>query len=112
MTESLNLLGGAERHTFHYHQFNHAPEIKNWFLRGFQISDNCRKVIALYMGPSFPVETIDEQIINLIETYAVFGVDQGLQMYLEAIGKEGRSILAALRRNFRRQPERWLKVRQ
>lgn len=107
MSASLNFLGGAARHSSQFAIFNHWPEIKPWARAGARPSDAAAAIIKLYMGEAFPVESVDGAILAAIETFAHRGAEDGLACYLEAIGRRGRVVLAAIKRNFTRYPERW-----
>lgn len=104
---SLNYLGGAGNHSDQYRHFNHAPEIKPWAKSGGKASAGASAIVKLYMGESFPVRSCAADIIQRIETFAALGPEQGLAAYLLDIGPRGRVMLAAIKRNFTRHPERW-----
>lgn len=101
---SFNYLGGGGRHTDQYRFFNHAPELKPWRR---QPSSTAVAIVKRYMGEGYPVETCEADIMNRIEKFAGLGVEAGLAAYLESVGRRGRVMLAAIRRNFTRHPERW-----
>jgi hypothetical protein len=87
--------------------FNHAPELKGWTRTEARPSEIVRGIVALYMGDGFPVETIEWSILAAMEQFAHLGVEAGMNAYLDTVGRDGQVLLAAIRRNFKRHPERW-----
>ena len=90
--------------------FNHAPEKKPWAIAGETAPDGAARMVRAWMGEGFPVESIEADILKSLERFSHLGTEASIKAYGEAVGREGRVMLAAIRRNFKRRPELWARV--